>query len=184
MGGKNYRIEVDIKKALKRFDAIPSILQEEAERMAGEVAEYGELEMKAIILTSGTEFSDAARRAGINRGPGRFRTGKMYNSVTSKTSVSGDIVSAEYGWLGQVRKYFLYQDKGFRNLFSAAYSGQGALRVQSGAPIVRRRPNGGFKTTEGMFSLRDSEKSLQARMPRFLKQYRARVTRRINRGDK
>jgi len=184
MARSDYRIQEDIKKALDRVGATPRIIQEEAEKMAAEVAEFGELEMKAIILTSGTEFSDAARRAGINRGPGRFRTGKMYNSVTSRASSSGDVVSAEYGWLGQVRKYFLYQENGFKNKFIASYSGSGVLRVQGGSPVVRRNPNGGYKNTPGMFALRDSQKAVQRELPKFLKKYRGRITRRVNKGEK
>mgnify|MGYP003633372010 FL=1 len=184
MARSDYRIEVDIKKALKSLGAIPSIVQEESEAMALEVAEFGENEMKAIILTSGTAFSDAARSAGINKGPGRFRTGKMYNSVKSKVLVNGSNVSATYGWLGQIRKYFLYQEYGFRNQFIASYSGSGVLRVDGGSPVVRRNPHGGYKNTPGMFAFRDSQKSVEKELPRLLKKYRGRITRRINKGEK
>ena len=184
MARSDYRIEVDIKKALDRVDAIPSILQQEAESMAAEVAEFGENEMKAIILTSGTPFSDAARRAGINKGPGRFRTGQMYNAVKSRVRNAGQEVFAEYGWIGQIRKYFIYQEQGFRNRFIASYTPSGALRTSGTEPIIRKNPNGGYKNTPGMFALRDSAKSVERELPKFLKKYRTRVTKRVNRGDR
>jgi len=181
---KQYEIKLDVSDLLRRTERAEKIVKEESMAMAEEIANFGENEMKAIILTSGTPFSDAARRAGINKGPGRFRTGRMYNSVKSRVSVSGNNVSAEYGWLGQVRKYFLYQELGFKNKFIASYSGSGVLRVQGGSPVVRRNPNGGYKNTPGMFALRDSQKSIEKELPKFLKKYRSRITRRINKGGK
>ncbi len=181
---KEYEIKLNVSDLLKRNKKAEVIVKQESMALAEEIAEFGENEMKAIILTSGTAFSDAARSAGINKGPGRFRTGKMYNSVKSKVLVDGNNVSAVYGWLGQVRKYFLYQEYGFRNQFIASYSGSGVLRVDGGSPVVRRNPHGGYKNTPGMFALRDSQKSVEKELPRLLKKYRGRITRRINKGEK
>jgi len=182
MANSNYSISINVSGLLERAKAIPSIVQEESIAMAEEIAELGENEMKAIILTSGTPFSDAARRAGINKGPGRFRTGQMYNAVKSRVTSSSAGVRAEYGWIGKIRKYFRYQDQGFRHTFVASYSPSGALRSSGGSPIVRLNPNGGYKNTPGMFALRDSAKSIERELPRLLKKYRARITRRINKG--
>lgn len=179
----NYGISINVDALLKKANAIPGIVAEEAEAMATEMAEFGENEMKAIILTSGTPFSDAARKAGINRGPGRYRTGQMYNAVKSKVTRSGTNVRAEYGWIGKIRKYFVYQDQGFRNRFLASYSSSGSLKVSQGSPVVRINPNGGYKNTQGMFALRDSRKSVEKELPRLLKKYRTRITKRINRGE-
>lgn len=179
----NYGISIDVTALLKKVESAPRIVAEEAEAMAAEMAEFGENEMKAIILTSGTPFSDAARRAGINKGPGRYRTGQMYNAVKSRVTRSSTSVRAEYGWIGKVRKYFVYQDQGFRNRFLASYGPSGNLKVSQGSPIIRPNPNGGYKNTEGMFALRDSRKSVERELPRLLKKYRARITRRINRGE-
>tara|TARA_R110000803_G_scaffold142393_1_gene208686 strand:- start:526 stop:1080 length:555 start_codon:yes stop_codon:yes gene_type:complete len=184
MARSDYSVSINVDGLLKKANSIKRIVTEETVAMSGEIVEFGENEMKAIILTSGTPFSDAARSAGINKGPGRFRTGQMYNAVKSRVTVSGNSVSAEYGWLGKIRKYFLYQEYGFRNKFIASYSGSGVLRVDSGSPVVRRNPNGGYKNTPGMFALRDSQKSVEKELPRLLKKYRGRITRRINKGEK
>jgi len=179
----SYKIDLDVSGLLKRNQEAIEIIKEESVAMAEEIGDFGENEMKAIILTSGTRFSDAARKAGVNKGPGRYRTGRMYKAVSSKVNVSGDNVSAEYGWTGQLRKYFLYQDQGFRNRFIASYTGSGSLRVSGGAPVIRRNPYGGYKNTPGMFALRDSRKSVERELPRLLKKYRTRITKRINRGN-
>lgn len=183
MAREDYRIDVDITKALNVLNKSPKVVLEESKLMAQEVAELGENEMKAIILTSGTEFSDRARQAGLNKGPGRFRTGKMYNSVKSSVQTSGNEVNARFGWIDQIRKYFIYQETGFRNKWLASYTGSGNLRIVNGAPAVFRNPYGGYKNTPGMFALRDSAKSVERELPRFLKKYRTRITKRINRGD-
>jgi len=184
MARADYRVEVNIKDALNVIKDAPNVILQEAQAMAQEVAELGENEMKAIILSSGTEFSDRARQAGINKGPGRFRTGRMYNSVKSSVQTSGNNVTASFGWLGQVRKYFIYQEGGFRNKWLASYTGSGNLRVVNGGPAVFRNPYGGYKNTPGMFALRDSARSVDKEMPKFLKKYRTRITKRINKGER
>jgi hypothetical protein len=183
MVARGYGVEIDITAALNVLKNAPNVIREEAANMAQEIAELGENEMKAIILTSGTDFSDKAREAGINAGPGRFRTGAMYKAVKSRVEAVGDSISASYGWIGRVRKYFKYQEYGFRNRFIASYTASGKLRTSGGQPIVFPNPFGGYKNTVGMFSLRDSAKSIDREAPRFLKKYRARITRRINRGE-
>ena len=177
---KGYEIKLDLSGLLKGTMKMNNIIIEESRAMADEIGDFAVDEMRAIILTSGTGFSDAARAAGINKGPGRYRTGLMYNSVKHKVSVEGSKVSARYGWIGLVRKYFKHQDSGFKNIFLASYSGSGSLRVASGGPIVRKNPHGGYKNTPGMFALRDSAKSVESELPRFLKKYRGRITRRMN----
>ena len=184
MAAKDYSIQVDVKSLLNVQKRAKRLIEDEAQKMAAEVAEFGANEMRAIILTSGTPFSDAAREAGINRGVGRFRTGKMYNAVKSTVTKTGDEVFATYGWTGAVRKYFKYQEYGFRNKFIAAYGPSGRLITRNNEPVIRRNPYGGYKNTPGMFSLRDSAKAIDKEMPRFLKKYRARITRRYNKGER
>lgn len=177
------RVSIDAKRVLDVLNKAPRIVDEEATKMAAEIAEFGELEMKANILTSGTPFSDRAREAGINSGPGRFRTGAMYNAVKSRVRNAGDRILGEYGWLTGVKNYFKYQEYGFRNRFIAAYTATGQLKVRNGSPVIRPNPFGGYKNTPGMFALRDSAKSVDRELPRFRKKYRAAITRRINRGE-
>ena len=90
MVAKGYGVTSNISDIIAVTQNAPNVIREELQSLAQEVAELGENEMKAIILTSGTEFSDRAREAGINKGPGRYRTGKMYNAVKNNVYVDGN----------------------------------------------------------------------------------------------
>jgi hypothetical protein len=171
---------IDITKALAKLQLSESAMREESVKLAGELAQLGEFEMKANILTSGTRFSDAARAAGINSGPGRYRTGAMYNAVQSRVEAGDKTVSAAFGWIRNFQEYFLYQELGFRNLFIASYTGSGQLRVVGGQPVVRRNPYGGFKRTPGMFAFRDAVAEVQRQRPKFVARYLKNISRRVN----
>jgi hypothetical protein len=172
--------KIDVTKALAKLDLSEKVMREESIKLAGEIAELGELEMKANILTSGTQFSDAARAAGINSGPGRYRTGAMYNAVQSRVQAGASTVSAAFGWIRNFQEYFLYQELGFRNLFIASYIGSGQLRVVGGQPVIRRNPYGGYKRTPGMFALRDAAAEVQRQTPKFVARYVKNISRRVN----
>ena len=163
----------------KKFrEQAPEIFDEEYKKMAEELAKLGELEMKSNISASGTAFSQKARQAGINKGPGRYRTGKMYNSVRSRVE-GKKVIQAAFGWLSGFEEYFGYQETGFRNRFIANYTGSGNLVVVNGQPSVRRNPFGGYKNTRGMFALRDAIKSVQEEEPRLRRKYEGIIKRRI-----
>jgi hypothetical protein len=173
---------VDIGGILQRPNVANQIVLEEARLMAEEVGQFGAERMRQYIKDRGTRFSAAAAAAGVNRGPGRIRTGNMYNSVDSRVESGTAKVSSAFGWIRNFEQYFEYQETGFRNKFIAAYTASGNLRVVNGGPIIRRNPFGGYKNTPGMFALRDSRADVQAEMPRLLKKYKARITRRINKA--
>ena len=172
----------DINKMFLKFNKADDIVRQEAEAMAREVGEIGALEMKTNILASGTRFSQAARNAGINAGPGRYRTGKMYNSVESRVESGPSRISSAFGWIRNFEEYFIYQELGFRNFFIASYTQSGKLRVVNNSPVISRNPFGGYKNTKGMFALRDATATVQQELPRISRNYSAKISRRISRA--
>jgi hypothetical protein len=178
-------ITINISGLERKLASAKEIIKEESKLMAGELAEFGANRMREYIKQRGTAFSAAAAAAGVNKGPGRIRTGKMYDSVDARVSLagsnaSGTRVSAEFGWIRNFEEYFEYQETGFKNKFIAAYTGAGRLRVVNGGPIIMRNPFGGYKNTKGMFALRDSGIDAESELPRLTKKYKSRITRRIN----
>jgi len=168
---------IDISSALRKLNGAEQIIREEAIKMSAEVAKFGEDEMKSNILASGTPFSQSARQAGINQGPGRYRTGKMYNAVKSRVEAGGNRVRAAFGWIGEVEDYFLYQEDGFNNKFFAVYGDGGGLKVQNGEPVLKRADFP--RRTKGMFALRDARLTVEQELPRFTRKYEGIIARRI-----
>lgn len=176
---------INLGGVLARPGAGKKIVEEETKAFAEELARFGSERMKEYIKTRGTAFSSAAQSSGINRGPGRIRTGNMYNSVDYRVEAGPTRISAAFGWIRNFEQYFIYQEQGFRNIWIATYTASGKLRrgpdtPVSNGPIVRRNPYGGFKRTPGMFALRDARADTQAEIPRISRKYKARITRRLN----
>lgn len=179
---------VNVSGILQRPGAAKRIIDEEARLMAEEIGKFGAERMREYIKNRGTAFSRAAQSAGINKGPGRIRTGKMYNAVDHRVEAGGSRVSGAFGWIRNFEEYFEYQELGFRNIFIASYAGS-SLRVAgsssgrfitAGGPIVRKNPYGGYKKTPGMFALRDARADVQAELPKIARKYRSRITRKLN----
>jgi hypothetical protein len=171
---------VEVRGVLSKPGVMKQILLDEAALMAGELADFGAERMREYIKQRGTAFSAAAASAGVNRGPGRIRTGNMYNSVASRVESGGSKTLAAFGWLTNFEEYFQYQETGFRNRFIAMYTPGGRLLTQGSKPIVRRNPFGGYKNTPGMFALRDSRADVENQVPKAAQKYRSRITRKMN----
>lgn len=155
-----------------RILALPELIMKETENLAKEIGNIGEKRIKKYIIESETPFSRAAQSAGLNKGSGRRRTGKMYNSVSYKTVAFKSKTRILVGWIkSSVPKYYRYQESGFKNRFKAAYSAGGALRVKGGKPVLRMLPNGEFNMTKGMFAIRDTRFDLEKMIPKLKKQY-------------
>ncbi len=182
--GKQYsRIRIDSSQAddlANKFrKQFPEIFEQEYKKMVEEVVKFGELEMKSNISASGTAFSQKARQAGINKGPGRYRTGEMYNAVRSRVDQGAKTIQGAFGWLTGFKDYFGYQEEGFKNRFIANYGPSGNLITSNGKPSIRRNPFGGYKNTKGMFAYRDAIKTVNDEMPRFERKYNGIIKRRI-----
>jgi hypothetical protein len=176
---------INVRGILAKPEIAADILKLESSLMAKELADLGAERMREYIQQRGTRFSSAAQSAGINRGPGRIRTGNMYDSVDSRVESGNSRTLAAFGWLKNFEEYFGYQELGFRNIWIAAYSSSGRLlsgpnTPVSNGPIVRKNPFGGYKKTPGMFALRDARADVDQATPKFAKKYRSRITRKMN----
>jgi hypothetical protein len=113
-----------------------------------QMARFGADKMQELISQRGTDFSAEAYSAGINRRPGRQRTGQMYNDVKWRAEVGPKKIFASFGWIYNFQDYYAYQETGFMN------RGGWARPLQGNAPFIR--PEGQAKWTEGMFALFDA----------------------------
>lgn len=173
---------INISGALKKIQGIERIIEEESVKMAKEIAEFGEQEMKSNILASGTAFSQKARQAGLNQGSGRYRTGNMFNAVKSRVEDGGANVRSAFGWIQEFEQYFLYQENGFNNKFFANYTGNGRLIIQNGGPSLKRATYP--RRTKGMFALRDARQTVVNELPRFVRKYEGIIKRRAKAGSR
>jgi hypothetical protein len=186
----SFSVKFDTKRLLKRLDAIPEILREEAEAFSEELGEIAVDSMQQSILRSGTDFSVAARKVGLNKGPGRYRTGAMFDSIDYRVESGPKLTRLVFGYLRSPQDYFDIQEgadnpKGsFRNIYRGIYSTKdGSLLLRKdGGPRVRKRKRGGYKNTATIQGLRQAMRDIDQELPRLLKKYRARITRRSNRA--
>jgi len=185
-----FSVKFETRRLLKRLEAMPEIVREESKAFSEEMGEIAVSSMQETILRSGTEFSRAARKVGLNKGPGRYRTGAMFNSIDYRVESGQKLTRLVFGYLRNPQDYFDIQEgyenpKGsFKNIFRATYSSvDGSLRLRKdGQPIVRKRMRGGHKNTETIQAMRQALRDIDEKMPALLKKYRSRITRRTNRA--
>lgn len=185
-----FSVKFDTKRLLNRLDAIPEILREEAEAFSEELGQIAVDSMQETILRSGTDFSLAARKVGLNKGPGRYRTGAMFNSIDYRVESGSKITRLVFGYLRNPQDYFDIQEgednpkNSFRNIYRGIYSTKdGSLLLRKdGGPRVRKRKRGGYKNTRTIRALRTALREIDKELPRLLKKYRGRITRRSNRA--
>ena len=157
---------------------IDSVAYEEAEIMLEKAASIGEKNMKRLIETRGTPFSSRAKSEGINKGPGRIRTGLMYDSVKSRVEVGPKRVNAAFGWIDRFEDYFSYQETGFTNLWYAIKLKSGKVFQKNGKVQVGKRKTPIW--TNGMFALWDSRLKVQSHLPKLAEDAAMRIVKRIN----
>lgn len=185
-----FSVKFETKRLLNRLDAIPEILREEAEAFSEELGQIAVESMQETITRSGTEFSAAARKVGLNRGPGRYRTGAMFNSIDYRVESGPKLSRLVFGYLRNPEDYFDIQEgednpKGsFKNIFRGIYSTKdGSLLLRKdGQPRVRKRKRGGYANTKTIGALRTALREIDSQLPRLLKKYRGRITRKTNRA--
>lgn len=183
-------VRIDAKKLLDRLDKVPEIVKEESEAFAEELGEIAVKSMRATIRRSGTEFSEAARRVGLNKGRGRYRTGAMYKSIDYRVESGPKSTRLAFGYLNDTEDYFDIQEgyensKGtFKNIWRGIYSTKdGSLLLRKdGGPRLRRRKRGSQANVRTIQGLRHALQDLESDLPALLKKYRTRITRRSNRA--
>jgi hypothetical protein len=138
MAQKYYRkfkqsTQAPIQAYIRKFENLEKELSDAAWRGAESVARLGENSMKRTIRENGTGFSRFRFAAGIGRSDGRERSGLMYDSVKSRVKNKGyGDAKAQFGWLDTYRKYFSYQERGFKNYWKFAGFGSGKNKQGSG----------------------------------------------------
>jgi hypothetical protein len=183
-------VRVDVKKLLDRLDKVPGIVKEESEALAEELGEIAVKSMRTTIRKSGTKFSEAARRVGLNKGPGRYRTGAMYNSIDYRVESGLKSTRLAFGYLKDTQDYFDIQEgyenpKGtFKNIWRGIYSTKdGSLLLRKdGGPRLRRRKRGSQANVKTIQGLRRALLEIESDLPKLLKKYRTRITKRSNRA--
>lgn len=157
---------------------IDNAAYDEAEAMLEKAARIGEENMKRLIQQRGTPFSARARAEGINIGPGRIRTGLMYDSVKSRIEVGGKRVNAAFGWIDRFEDYFSYQETGFQNLWYAIKLKSGKVFQKNGKVQIGKRKTPIW--TNGMFALWDSRIRVQTHLPKLAEDAAAKIVKRVN----
>jgi hypothetical protein len=185
-----FSVQFETRKLINRLNAVPEILKEEAENMTEELGEIATQAMREKILSTGTDFSKAAQAVGLNKGPGRIRTGDMYNSIDYRVESGASITRLVFGYLHDPQDYFDIQDgynnpnDYFKNIWRGIYSRSNGnlLLRKDGTPQLRKRKRGGHKNTKTIQGLRSALLETKLELPRLLKKYRTRVTRRSNKA--
>lgn len=157
---------------------IDNVAYDEAQQMLDKAAKIGEENMKRLIRERGTQFSKRAQSEGINKGPGRIRTGLMYDSVSSRVEVGPKRINATFGWIDRFEKYFSYQETGFQNLWYSLKLRSGRIFQKNGRVAVGKRRTPIW--TNGMFALWDSRIRVQTHLPKLAEDAAAKIVRRIN----
>lgn len=164
---------------LDRVGAAKRILTEEKSNMAYEVGEIAADAMRSKIERSGTRFSRAAQRVGLNIGPGRIRDGGMYSSIDYEVDEYDGDIETTVGYLNDYEQYYEAQETGFYTRWKGSYDRKGRLRLEpDGSPRLYYSDE--ERKVRGVFALRAARREVNAEVPRLLKKYRSRITKRIN----
>jgi hypothetical protein len=146
------------------MDRLEAFVSDEAYVALEKIGETAVDIMRLTIKGKGTDFSDRAQAQGLNQGPGRIRTGAMYDSVNYRDTSSGigevgSRLSIEFGYFnapmaegegwGNV-PYALMQENGFENLFKWH-------DPLTGPKAMRPYMSGGSRMTEGTYAFRDAK---------------------------
>ena len=171
-------VKVNLNNLNKTIREIEDVTEYEIKIALERIAKIGEVEMRRTIRTSGTEFSRF--RLGLGLGSrGRIRTGKMYESVSSRVTSGPKQIMAQVGWIRNPLEYFRYQEYGFLNKWR--FAGIGKRSSGPNAPKFWRFKPATPRKTEGMFALRNGRQQLLDKIPSVIEQTKKNVSRRLGR---
>ena len=187
LASRNYRgsTKVDVTGTLQHFQRLEKYLSSPmfADAMQ-EVADIGVKSMQDSIINPkpgrDAPFSSLARQLGVNKGQGRYRTGKMYNSVGSRLQNGPKVSQIVVGYIkGKFEDYFKFQDRGFWNKWELIAVGEGYRGRPSSGPNAPRGLHFGWRKkaiwTEGTFALRDAKQDMLDAMPKVIKKYEKKI---------
>lgn len=175
---KAMSVKVNLNNLNKKLKEIENITNYELKVGLERIATIGEVEMRRTIRTSGTAFSKF--RLGLGLGSnGRIRTGKMYDSVSSRVNSGPKQITAQVGWIRNVLPYFKFQEYGFMNKWR--FAGIGKRASGPNAPKFWRFKPSAPRRTEGMFALRNARQQMLDKIPSVIEQTKKNVSRRLGR---
>lgn len=171
-------IKVNLNNFNNTVKKIEKITEYELKTSLKRLATIGEVEMRRTIRESGTPFSDFRASLGLGS-RGRIRTGKMYNSVSSRVNIGPKQITAQVGWLKNVLPYFFFQENGFVNKWR--FVGIGKRSSGPNAPKFWRFKPSQPRQTEGMFALRNARQQMLDKVPSVIEQTKKNISRRLGR---
>lgn len=175
---------VNLNGFYKKMDATVAAQTMASAEAVDKLGQIGEDEMRRIIRTSESPFSQIKAAYGL--GPvGRIRTGAMLRSVASRMRRGAKQISVEVGYLRSYQDYFGYQDQGFMNVWKMV-----GYNPNLGYPTAPNAPNGFLfdrvepRKTEGIFALRDARQKMKDEAPRIMRIAERKIANRVNKGVK
>lgn len=168
---------VDASPMFDLLGSLENAVYAEVDAMLEKAGKMGEDNMKRLIEKRTTPFSEWAIAEGINKGPGRKRTGKMYDSVSHRVERGPKKIFVSFGWINGFEKYFSYQETGFMNKFKGIRTKSGKMLQKNGQPVVRY---GRMKWTNGMFALYDSRTLIKSRIGDLTDKASSQISRRLS----
>lgn len=193
LSSRQYRgqVRVDATEALKHLERVVKYFETyEFSDAMEEVAKIGvESMQKSVLKNDSAPFSALARRLGVNKGPGRYRTGKMYNSIGSRLQPGPKTFKIIVGYIkGTFEEYFKFQDRGFWNKWELEAIGEGFNgRVSTGPnapPGLHFKWRDKPKWTEGTYALRDARQNMLDAVPRVVKKFEKKIRSRAAKAGK
>jgi hypothetical protein len=163
---------VSITRFIQRMDRLEAFASEEAFDALDEIGRRATDFMRNRIEGSGTAFSARAQADGLNKGPGRVRTGAMIDGVNYRETSrgggeTGSRLSIEFGYFNTPpsRKYpnvsyVAMQEKGFEQHWKWFGDTNSGRVGRSGIPWGLRYTGFRYRTA-GTFALRDAREYVQ-----------------------
>jgi hypothetical protein len=153
------KINIDISRFEAKRQPVIELVQKEKVQVMQMLAKVGEEEIRNVVRTRGTDFSQVRQQYGIGSS-GRVRSGRMLNAVGSKETGTRKMYTMAVGFVrGFKADYYYYQEYGFRNVWKFVKFGEGKSGPNAPDGFIFRRIAGGY--TEGMHSLRDAKQSIK-----------------------
>jgi len=162
--------EIAVTRFIKRMDRLEAFASDEAFDALDEIGRRATDFMRNRIESSGTEFSARAQRDGLNRGPGRVRTGAMidgvgYRETSRGGGETGSRLSIEFGYFDMPPSrgypnvsYVQMQEEGFAQHWKwfGDTNLEGYKKTDKGLPWGLKYTGYRYRTA-GTFAFRDAK---------------------------
>lgn len=161
--------EISITRFFKKTQRLEAFASEEGFDALDEIGRRGTDFMRNRIESSGTQFSARAQLDGLNKGPGRVRTGRMidginYRDTSRGTGETGSRLSIQFGYFDTPPSrgypnvsYVTMQEEGFEQHWKWYGSNVNSdKKTRNGIPWGLKYVGYRYRT-KGTFALRDAK---------------------------